>query len=48
MYGMAPCFGYTGVTFDAENDTPGADSLRGYFEAARGHFFETEGFVLRL
>ena len=23
LYGMAPCFGHTGVTFDAENDRPG-------------------------
>ena len=45
LYGMAPCFGHTGVTFDAENDKPGPGSLRGHFEAARGRFFETEGFV---
>ena len=38
LYGMAPCFGHTGVTFDAENDRPGPGSLRGNFEAARGHF----------
>ena len=25
------------VTFDAENDRPGPGSLRGHFEAARGH-----------
>ena len=37
LYGMAPCFGHTGVTFDAENDRPGPGSLRGHFEAARGH-----------
>ena len=36
LYGMAPCFGHTGVTFDAENDRPGPGSLRGHFEAARG------------
>ena len=36
LYGMSPCFGHTEVTFDAENDRPG--SLRGHFEAARGHF----------
>ena len=47
-YGMAPCFGHTGVTFDAENDTLGPGSLGGHFEAARGHFFYTKGFVLRL
>ena len=23
LYGMAPYFGHTGVTFDAENDSPG-------------------------
>ena len=23
LYGMAPCFGHPGVTFDAENDRPG-------------------------
>ena len=39
LYGMAPCFGHTGVTFDAENDRPGPGSLRGHFEAARGQFF---------
>ena len=38
LYGMAPWFGHTGVTFDAENDRPGPDSLRGHFEAARGCF----------
>ena len=27
-------FGYTGVTFDAENDRPGLGSLRGHFEVA--------------
>ena len=36
LYGIAPCFGHTGVTFDVENDRPGLDSLRGHFEAARG------------
>ena len=48
LYGMAPCVGHTGVTFDVENDRPGPGSLRGHFEAARGHLFETESFVLRL
>ena len=38
LYGMAPWFGHTGVTFDAENDRPGPGSLRGHFEAARGRF----------
>ena len=33
QYGMAPCFGHTGVTFDVENDRPSPDSLRGHFEA---------------
>ena len=33
LYGMAPCFGHTGVTFDAENDRPGPGSLLGHFEA---------------
>ena len=49
LYGMAHCFGHTGVTFDAENYRPGPGSLRGHFEAAQDLlFFETEGFVLRL
>ena len=47
LYGMAPCFGHTAVTFDAENDRPGPGSLRGHFEAARGRVFFTEGFVGR-
>ena len=34
LYGMAHCFGHTGVTFDAENDRPGPGSLRGHFEDA--------------
>ena len=38
LYGMAPCFGHTGVTFDAENDRPGPGSLQGHFEATRGRF----------
>ena len=38
LYGMAPCFGHIGVTFDVENDRPGPGSLRGNFEATRGHF----------
>ena len=38
LYGMAPCFGHTGVTFHAENDRPGPGRLRGHFEAARGRF----------
>ena len=38
LYGMAPCFGHTGVTFDVENDRPGPGSLRGHFEVARGRF----------
>ena len=38
LYGMAPCFGHTGVTFDAENDRPGPGSLRGHFEVASGRF----------
>ena len=38
LYGMAPCFGHTGVSFDAENDRPGPGSLRGHFEATRGRF----------
>ena len=36
LYGMAPCFGHTGITFDTENDRPGPGTLRGHFEAARG------------
>ena len=46
LYGMAPCFGHTGVTFDVENDRPGPGSLRGYFEATRGHILETEGLLV--
>ena len=38
MYGMASCFGHTGVTCDAENYRPGPVSLQGHFEAARGRF----------
>ena len=38
LYGIAPFFGHTGVTFDVENDRPGPGSLRGHFEAARGRF----------
>ena len=38
LYGMAPCFGHTGVPFNAENDRPGPGSLQGHFEVARGHF----------
>ena len=34
LYGMAPYFGHTAVTFDVENDRPGPESLRGHFEAA--------------
>ena len=34
LNGMAPCFGHTGVTFDAENDRPDPGSLQGHFEAA--------------
>ena len=48
LYGMAPCFGHTRVTFDVENDTPGLGRLRGHFEADRDRFFEIKGFVLRL
>ena len=33
LYGMAPCFGHTGVSFDTENDRPGPGSLQGHFEA---------------
>ena len=38
LYGMAPYFGRTGVTFDGENDRPGPGILQGHFEAARGCF----------
>ena len=38
LYGMAPCFGHTGVTFDAENDRPSPGSLRGHFEATQDRF----------
>ena len=41
---MAPCFGHTGVTFDAENDRSGFSSLRGHFEAARGCFWRLKAF----
>ena len=27
LYGIAPCFGHTGVTLDVENDRPSAGSL---------------------
>ena len=33
LYGMVPCFGHTGVTFNAENYRPGPGRLRGHFEA---------------
>ena len=46
LYGMTSCFGHTGVTFDVENDRPGPGSLRGHFEAARGHFFRLKALVL--
>ena len=39
LYGMAPCFGHTGVTFDAKYDRPGPSSLRGHLEAAQGRFW---------
>ena len=39
LYGMAPCFGHTGVPFNAENDMPSPGSLRGHFEVTRGRFF---------
>ena len=38
LYGMAPCFGHTGVIFDDENNRPGPGSFRSHFEAARGRF----------
>ena len=46
LYGMAPCFKHTGVTFDAENDRPGPGSLRGHFEAARGFFFRLNALLV--
>ena len=46
LYGMAPCFGHTGVTFDAENDRPGLGSLRGHFEATRGRFFRLKALLV--
>ena len=48
LYGVAPCFGHTGVPFDVESGIPGPGCLRGHFEANLGLFFESEGFVLRL
>ena len=33
-----PAFGNTGVTFDAENDSPGPGSLQGHFEATQSQF----------
>ena len=33
LYGMASCFGNTGITFDAKNDRSGPGSLQGHFEA---------------
>ena len=38
LYGMAPCFGHTGVTFDVEHDRPGPVSLRDHFKATGGRF----------
>ena len=38
LYGMAPCFRHTRVTFDAENDRLGPGSLRVHFEAPLGRF----------
>ena len=35
LYGMAPCFGHTGVTFDAENYRPGPAASE-VIEASRG------------
>ena len=32
LYGIAPCFGHTRVTFDAENDRSGPGSLRGHLQ----------------
>ena len=40
LHGMAPCFGHTGVTFDAENGRPGPGSLQGHFEAVQGRFLK--------
>ena len=45
LYGMAPCFGHTGVTFDVENDRLGPGSLRGHFEAARGRFWRLKALL---
>ena len=38
LHGMAPCFGHTGVTCDAENDRPGPGSLQGHVKSAWGRF----------
>ena len=38
LYGMAPCFGHTGVTFDAETDRPGPGSLRGHLRPPEAIF----------
>ena len=46
LYGMAPCFGHTGVTFDAENNRPGPCSLQCHFEATRGRFLRLKALVL--
>ena len=46
LYVMAPCFGHTGVTFDAENDRPGPGSLRGNFDAARVHFMRLNALLV--
>ena len=46
LYGTAPCFGHTGVTFDDENYRPGLGSIRGHFEAARGGFLRLKALLV--
>ena len=48
LYGIAPYFGHTEVTFDAENFRPGPGSLLVILWPPEAVFFETEGFVLTL
>ena len=44
LYGMAPCFGHTGVTFDAENETWSRQPPRSFGGRSR-LFFETDIYI---
>ena len=48
LYGMAPCFGHTGVPFDVESGIPGPGASEVILKPTEAFFFESEGFVLRL